>query len=307
MGPARLFRFDTLDKRLGVGLGALIVLLVAVAATSVYQSIATQTAITGIARSAFPVYQAAARASQAAVEIRATQIAYATSGDRKELDATTDAIARFGAASDALLKTTTDKKLRGQWETVLTSEALLEAKAGEMQAAAKSGNHAAVLRVIGDENAYYAQMADALTVVGKEEEQRINDAMAGVLATARLSAMTTLAITVGSIVAAIGIALATIRFVNVPILVVARRLRDLADGDADLSARISVASNDSLGKLADGFNAFVANLQRIVDDTRTASRTLGSASERLVASYRGLDSGLSEQNTAIASSRVASP
>ncbi len=305
MGPARLFRFDTLDKRLGVGLGALIILLVAVAATSVYQSIATQTAITGIARSAFPVYQAAARASQAAVEIRATQIAYATSGDRKELAATTDAIARFGAASDALLKTNTDKKLRGQWETVLTSEALLEAKAGEMQAAAKNGDHAAVLRVIADENAYYAQMADALSVVGKEEEKRISDAQAGVLATARLSAMTTLVITLGSIVAAIGIALATIRFVNVPILAVARRLRDLADGDADLSARISVASNDSLGKLADGFNAFVANLQRIVDDTRTASRTLGTASERLVASYRGLDSGLSEQNTAIASARVA--
>jgi methyl-accepting chemotaxis protein len=305
LGPARLFRFDTLDKRLGMGLGALIVLLVAVAATSVYQSIATQAAITGIARSAFPVYQAAARAAQAAVEIRATQIAYATSGDRKELDATTDAIARFSAASDALLKTNTDKKLRGQWETVLTSEALLEAKAGEMQAAAKSGNHDAVLRVIADENAYYAQMNEALAVVGKAEEQRIADAQAGVLATARVSALTTLLITIGSIVAAIGIALATIRSVNGPILAVARRLRDLADGDADLSARISVASDDSLGKLADGFNAFVANLQRIVDDTRTAARTLGSASERLVASYRGLDSGLAEQNTAIASARVA--
>ena len=305
MGPARLFRFDTLDKRLGVGLGALIVLLVAVAATSVYQSIATQTAITGIARSAFPVYQAAARASQAAVEIRVTQIAYATSGDRKELAATTGAIARFTAASDALLKTTTDKSLRGEWETVLTSEALLEAKAGEMQAAAKSGDHAAVLRVIADENAYYAQMADALSVVGKAEEKRIDDAQAGVLATARVAAMTTLVITIGSIIAAVGIALATIRFVNVPILAVARRLREMADGDADLSARIGVSSNDSLGKLAGGFNAFVANLQRIVDDTRGASRTLGAASERLVASYRGLDSGLSEQNTAIASARVA--
>ncbi len=305
MSPSRLFRFDTLDKRLGVGLGALIVLLVAVAATSVYQSVATQTAITGIARSAFPVYQAAARASQAAVEIRATQIAYATSGDKKELDATADAIARFTAASDALLKTNTDKKLRSQWETVLTSEALLEAKAGDMQAAAKSGNHDAVLRVIADENAYYAQMADALAVVGKSEEKRIDDAQAGVLATARLAAMTTLLITIGSIVIAIGIALVTIRSVNRPILAVARRLREMADGDADLSARISVASNDSLGKLADGFNAFVANLQHIVDDTRTASRTLGTASERLVASYRGLDSGLTEQNTAIASARVA--
>ena len=60
-----------------------------------------------------------------------------------------------------------------------------------------------------------------------------------------------------------------------------------------------------MGDLAGGFNAFVANLQRIVDDTRNASRALGTASERLVASYRLLDTGLGEQNDAIASARVA--
>ena len=46
-------------------------------------------------------------------------------------------------------------------------------------------------------------------------------------------------------------------------------------------------------------------MQRIVDDTRDASRTLGTTSGRLVASYRLLDKGLDEQNDAIASARVA--
>ncbi len=75
---------------------------------------------------------------------------------------------------------------------------MLEAKAGEMRGAAIVGNHAAIMRVIADENAYYAQMAAALSVVGKAEEKRIGDAQAGVLATARFAAMTTLAITIGS-------------------------------------------------------------------------------------------------------------
>ena len=294
-----------MDSRLGFGLGALIVLLVAVAATSIYQSRATQNAINGIAGNAFPAYQAAARASQAAVEIRATQIAYAASGDTAELDATTDAIARFNRASDVLLKQTHERKLRGLWEGVLTAEALLESKAGEMRTAAQHHDRAAVLKIAADENAYYAQMSDQLAQVGKEEEDRIGGAETAVLETARIAAMTTIGITLASVVAAIVIAIFTIRFVNRPIRGVARRLRELAEGDADLSARIDIASRDSLGELAAGFNEFVANMRRIVEDTRTASQTLGTASARLIGSYRALDSGLADQNDAIASARVA--
>jgi methyl-accepting chemotaxis protein len=296
---------DTLDKRLGAGLGSVIVLLVVVAATSVFQSMTTRASITAVALNAFPAYRAAARADLAAVEIRATQIAYATTGDKKELDATAGAIARFGSASDQLLKTTTDKRLRSLWETVLTSEALLEAKAGDMRAAAASGNHAAVLRVVADENAYYAQMAQALAAVRAAEETSIAGAQNNVLATARLSAITTIGLTIASIISSMVIALLTMRFVNRPILAIAKRLRELAGGDADLNARIAITTRDSLGELAGGFNSFVANLQRIVDDTRDASRTLGTTSGRLVASYRLLDKGLDEQNDAIASARVA--
>ncbi len=298
-------RFDNLNMRLGLGMGALILLLAAVAATSVYQSTTTQRSIDAIASRAFPVYQATVRASQAAVEIRGTQIAYANTGDRKELDATAAAIKQFNAASDALLKTSTDKPLRHQWEDVLTSEALLENKAGEMRAAAKTGNRAAILRVIGDENAYYAQMNATLSAIAAREEQRIITAQRDMLATAKVAALATAGITIGSVLVAILIAFATSRFVTGPIRTVARRLRELAQGDADLSVRIDVDSRDSLGELAAGFNAFVGNLGRIVDDTRSSSRSLGVSSEQLVASYRGLERGLAEQNAAIEGARVA--
>ncbi len=296
---------DTLDKRLYAGMGSLIVLLGAVAATSVYQSMTTQASTRVVALNAFPAYRAAARADLAAVEIRAAQIAYAMTGDAKELDATNGAIARFGAASDELLKTTTDKHLRSLWETVLTSEALLEAKAGDMRAAAKRGDRAAAQRIVADENAYNGQMTAALALVRKAEETSITGAQENVLATARIAAVSTIAITIGSIALAMLIAFLTIRFVNRPILAIAKRLRELADSDADLNVRITIATRDSLGALAGGFNAFVANLQRIVGDTRDASGALGTASGRLVASYRRLETGLGEQNDAIASARVA--
>ncbi|GAC1538037.1 MAG: hypothetical protein NVS2B17_11480 [Candidatus Velthaea sp.] len=302
---SRFYRADTLDKRLGLGLGGLIVLLIAVAGTSVFQSVTTQRSINMVAGNAFPAYRAAARADLAAVEIRSSQVAYVTTGDQKELDATADAIARFGASSDEILKTTTDKKLRSLWEAVLTSEAMLEAKAGDMRAAAKKGDRPTVLRILGDEHAFYGQMAEALKAVRAEEEKHISSATDNVLATARIAATTTGIITLASLVIAIIIAFVTIGYVNRPIVRIAARLREMATGDADLSARIDLHTKDSLGELAAGFNAFVENLQRIVNDTRDASLSLGSASGRLVSSYRRLDSGLGQQNEAIASARVA--
>ena len=297
--------FQSLNARLGLGLGSLVVLIVAIAGTSIYQSLMTQRSINDISKNAFPVYQSAARASQAVIEIRSSQIAYAASGDAKALADTTDAIARFQSASDSLLKTTTDKQLRSLWEGVLTSEALLESKASDMQAAAKKNDSVAVKKIIADENAFYGQLAASLASVGKAEEDKIGAAQASVLQTSIIAAYTTIAITVGSILAALVIVFATIRFVNKPILAVAKRLHELAEGDADLSARIDVATRDSIGELASGFNAFVANLQRIVDDTRRSSKMLGTAAERLVVSYRGLDSGLGEQNRAIDSAIVS--
>jgi len=297
--------FQSLNARLGLGLGSLIVLILAIAGTSLYQSTITQNALNDISKNAFPVYQSASRASQAVVEIRAAQIAYASSNDPLELATTKEAFARFDTASDSLLKTTTDKSLRTQWETVLTSVEQFRDSAKNMEEAAKKNDKAAISKIVSNENSFYAQLAAALTAVGKAEEDKITTAQAAVLSTAKIAAFTTGAITIGSAIAALIIVFITISFVNKPILAVAKRLHELAEGDADLSARIDVATHDSIGELAAGFNAFVSNLQRIVDDTRRSSKTLGTAAERLVISYRGLDSGLGEQNRAIDSAIVS--
>jgi methyl-accepting chemotaxis protein len=284
-----------------------IALLLAVAITAIIQFNLTQNAISGIAEKSFPTYQDVAQASQAAVEIRATQIAYATTGDAKELDATNDAIKRFGDASNRLLETNKRDKtgFKTLWEGVLTYEQLLEIKAGDMKTAAGAHQTAAVQRIIGEENQLYAQMAQALAAVEKDQETRITAASTDVIGTAHNASVTTIIITAVSVLAALIIAILTIRFVNGPIRAIAARLREMAQGDADLSARITLDTRDSLGELAAGFNAFVANLQRIVDDTRSAAYALGGASERLVLSYRNLDSGLTTQNGAIDEARAA--
>ncbi|PAV26406.1 methyl-accepting chemotaxis sensory transducer with Cache sensor [Tamilnaduibacter salinus] len=54
-------------------------------------------------------------------------------------------------------------------------------------------------------------------------------------------------------------------------------MRDIASGDADLTHRLEVQSQDELGETAENFNAFVANLQTVIQDVQTGANELSEA------------------------------
>ena len=59
-----------------------------------------------------------------------------------------------------------------------------------------------------------------------------------------------------------------------PIKHVAQRLTSMAQEGGDLTQRLEVATNDELGELASGFNAFVNNLGNIIDTVRQTNEQL---------------------------------
>ncbi|MDM8525949.1 methyl-accepting chemotaxis protein [Desulfococcaceae bacterium HSG8] len=58
-------------------------------------------------------------------------------------------------------------------------------------------------------------------------------------------------------------------------LVVAR-IRDIAEGEGDLTARLEVRNKDELGELAECFNIFIENLRNLVKDVKDQARTLNA-------------------------------
>lgn len=66
------------------------------------------------------------------------------------------------------------------------------------------------------------------------------------------------------------------------------RLRDMAKGEGDLTARIHLDRQDELGKVADAFNEFVEKLQRTIQTVNRMSEEVAASSEQL--------SGISEQS-----------
>jgi len=66
-----------------------------------------------------------------------------------------------------------------------------------------------------------------------------------------------------------------------PVNKVIESLRDISDGEGDLTKRLAVQSRDELGQLADIFNGFIGKLQQMITDITQSVNTLSDSSTEL--------------------------
>lgn len=69
-----------------------------------------------------------------------------------------------------------------------------------------------------------------------------------------------------------------------------QRIREIAEGDGDLTARIEANTNDEIGDLAHEFNNFVDKLQKLIATVQTQSVALGSVTGHLIESAKQTES-----------------
>jgi methyl-accepting chemotaxis protein len=91
------------------------------------------------------------------------------------------------------------------------------------------------------------------------------------------------------------VAFVIVRTVSRPLAAVTAQINEIANGDGDLTKRLTVQRDDEVGKLASAFNAFVAHLQGIMLNVRRAADHSATASEQLSAAAGRLASGTQEQ------------
>jgi methyl-accepting chemotaxis protein len=70
--------------------------------------------------------------------------------------------------------------------------------------------------------------------------------------------------------------------VTVPIKEISDRIKNIAEGDGDLTIRIKVERDDELGELATHVNRFMDQLQHLVQDVRANTNQVSSAAEDLL-------------------------
>lgn len=80
---------------------------------------------------------------------------------------------------------------------------------------------------------------------------------------------------------ALGALFVSNRWIRQPLQSTIVRLRDIAQGEGDLTQRIEIRSKDEIGEMSIWFNHFVEKIQKIIQDIRSQTLTLSSSSEEL--------------------------
>ena len=83
-------------------------------------------------------------------------------------------------------------------------------------------------------------------------------------------------VSVCAVIFGILIAFVLARIIIIPIKRVVAALKDIAEGDGDLTQRINITTRDEIGELAQWFNAFISRLNTIIVDIGSSAETVSS-------------------------------
>jgi methyl-accepting chemotaxis protein len=120
--------------------------------------------------------------------------------------------------------------------------------------------------------------ANTIQAVTRDITRLANEAM---VKSSRWSSMVSLLVTILGLMILFVLGLVTYRAVAHPIAEAVSMIRDIAEGEGDLTKRLSITSNDEIGDMARWFNVFIEKLQTIITDVSQKSMTLDSSSETL--------------------------
>jgi len=81
-----------------------------------------------------------------------------------------------------------------------------------------------------------------------------------------------------------------------PVNRIVDRIRDIAEGEGDLTQRVDADRKDELGELAKWFNAFVERVHDIVKQVAGTTREVAGASAQIAASAEEMSAGLKQQS-----------
>ena len=89
------------------------------------------------------------------------------------------------------------------------------------------------------------------------------------------------------------------RFLVRPIKAIVTRIRDIAEGEGDLTQRVEDKRRDEIGELGGWFNKFVDRVDVIIGEVSGAMSEVASASTQIAASSEEMAGGMTDQNREI--------
>ena len=117
-----------------------------------------------------------------------------------------------------------------------------------------------------------------------------------------IMAMASAALTIAIIILVLlGLAMwfMTAGMITNPISKVSQGLKDVAQGEGDLTKRLQILSRDEIGELSGWFNTFIEHLEEVIAGVKNSATHVDTATEEVSAGSQGLSQATQEQASAI--------
>lgn len=143
--------------------------------------------------------------------------------------------------------------------------------------------NAAILLTLNDAEAKFQQMR---TVIDELQGETYKDIEKDVALADKVSALSFWSILLGallSIILGIFFSFTIGRQITQPIKFVVQNLKDISEGEGDLTKRLEIKTHDEIGELSENFNKFVDKIHYLVSAIKDNVHTLFASSEELTA------------------------
>ena len=94
-----------------------------------------------------------------------------------------------------------------------------------------------------------------------------------------------------------GIAWLTARLISTPLQMAVVAMKDIAEGEGDLTQRLSARGNDEVAQLARGFNHFAAKIQDLLSQVLESADQISLSSEDMATASANAEGSIKQQNS----------
>lgn len=139
----------------------------------------------------------------------------------------------------------------------------------------------AMEQIDGASRESFEQLRGFYDATGQSVDERVQELEATTLA--QINRQQTLVIGFAVLVGLVAIAIALIgpHLMSKAIRQVSARIREITDGDGDLTARIQSHRKDEIGELAEQFNRFIERIDTTLQSVRTSTLSVNTASDEI--------------------------
>ncbi|WP_339802760.1 methyl-accepting chemotaxis protein [Paenibacillus sp. FSL R5-0744] len=176
-------------------------------------------------------------------------------------------------------------ELKGKWNDylIVLKEAFALAKDGNFPEAQTKFTNLSLDSMIESQIVFQSMLMEEIQNGQSQAEAHRNNAM-----------ITSFGVTGLSVVLALILALLISGRIIKPLRDVNTQLKEIADGDADLTRKLNVRSKDEIGELAFNFNKMTENLGSMIEQVKLSANSLANSSTNLT-SDSGVTAGATER------------